>query len=98
MDPNGQRHGHGRGQVSDLVLSSLVRARFCALIAPKVEHRKSELYLMGLLSRTDAILEVPIGVVIDELPLDHEIKAQRVGWKVGNEDNPFSHLRFDGGA
>ena len=75
----------GEGKSSDLVLSSLVRARFCELIAPKVEHGKSDLYLMGLLSLMDAILEVPIGVVIDELPLDHEIKEQLVGGKSGKK-------------
>ena len=46
----------GLERSSDLVLSSLVRARFCELIAPKVKHGKADLYLMGLLSLMDAIL------------------------------------------
>ena len=85
MDANGQRYGHGRGQVFRSGFVILVRARFCELIAPKVEHGKSELYLMGLLSLMDAILEVPIGVAIDELALDHEIKEQLVGGKSGKK-------------
>jgi c-di-GMP-related signal transduction protein len=66
----------GQEKSSDLVLSSLVRARFCELIAPKVKHGKSDLYLMGLLSLMDAILEAPMGVVLAELPLEPDTKAQ----------------------
>ena len=66
----------GQDKCSDLVLSSLVRARFGELVAPKLKQGESELYLMGLLSLMDAILEVPIGVVIEELPLALETKAQ----------------------
>jgi EAL and modified HD-GYP domain-containing signal transduction protein len=66
----------GREKCSDLVLSSLVRARFCELIGEKLKHGRDEFYLMGLLSLMDAILEVPIGVVIEQLPLGPETKAQ----------------------
>jgi len=66
----------GQEKCSDLILSSLVRARFCELIAPKLKQRQTELYLMGLLSLMDAILEVPIGVVIEGLPLDQVTKEQ----------------------
>jgi len=66
----------GQEKCSDLVLSSLVRARFCELIAPKLKHRQEDLYLMGLLSLMDAILEAPIGVVVEQLPLDPVTKAQ----------------------
>ncbi len=70
---------------SDLVLSSLVRARFCELIAPRVEHGKSDLFLMGMLSLMDAILAVPIGLLIDELCLDPCIKAQLLCAKTDNK-------------
>jgi c-di-GMP-related signal transduction protein len=58
------------------ILSTLVRARFCELIGPKLKHNRSELYLMGLLSLMDAILEVPMGVAIEGLPLDPVTKTQ----------------------
>jgi c-di-GMP-related signal transduction protein len=74
----------GQEKCSDLVLSSLVRARFCELIAPKLKHGQSDLYLMGMLSLMDAILEVPIGVVIEELPIDPDTKAQLLCRKTGN--------------
>jgi len=79
----------GQEKCSDLVLSSLVRARFCELIAPKIKHVQSELYLLGLLSLMDVILEVPMGVVIGDLPLDPDTKAQLLRGKTG-ERTPLS--------
>jgi c-di-GMP-related signal transduction protein len=75
----------GQEKSSDLVLSSLVRARFCELIAPRVEHGKSDLFLMGMLSLMDAILAVPIGMLIEELCLDPGIKAQLLCAKTGEK-------------
>jgi len=81
----------GQDKSSDLVLSSLVRARFCELIAPKVEHGNSDLFLMGMLSLIDAILAVPIGVVIEELCLDASIKTQLLAAKTGKK-TPLSNI------
>ena len=71
--------GAGQGRSTELVLSALVRARFCELLSPKVPHGQSDLFLMGLLSAMDAILEVPMSQVLDKLPVDHEIKAVLLG-------------------
>jgi len=75
----------GHDKCSDLVLCSLVRARFCELIAPKVDHGKSDLFLMGMLSLMDAILEMPMGVVVEGLALDPETKAALLGAKTDNK-------------
>lgn len=50
----------GQEKCSDLVLASLVRARSCELIAPKVNHGSCDLFLIGMFSLMDAILEVPM--------------------------------------
>ncbi len=81
----------GQEKSSDLVLSSLVRARFCELLGPKVPHGKSDLFLMGMLSLMDSILEMPIGVLIDELRLDPELRAQLLSGKAGNK-TPLSPI------
>lgn len=81
----------GQDKSSDLVLSSLVRARFCELIALRVEHGTSDLFLMGMLSLIDAILAVPIGMVIKELSLDPDVKAQLLGAKTGKK-TPLSPI------
>lgn len=75
----------GQEKCSDLVLSSLVRARFCELIAPKVDHGNADLFLMGMLSLMDAILELPMGVVVEGLALDSDVKAQLLDAKAGRE-------------
>ena len=81
----------GQEKSSDLVLASLVRARFCELITPRVEHGNSDLFLMGMLSLIDAILAVPIGMVIDELSLDANLKAQLLAAKT-NKKTPLSPI------
>lgn len=64
---------------SDLVLSALVRARFGELLAPKIKHNESDLFLVGLLSLMDAILEVRMGVVLEGISLDSEARAVLLG-------------------
>ena len=81
----------GRERSSDLVLSSLVRARFCELVAPRVEHGKSDLFLMGMLSLIDAILAVPMGVIVEQLCLDAAIKEQLLAAKTGKK-TPLSPI------
>jgi len=66
---------------SDLVLSALVRARFGELLAPKIKHGESELFLVGLLSLMDAILDVRMGVVLEGISLDPEARAVLLGEK-----------------
>jgi len=65
----------GQNKTSDLVLSALVRARFCELVAAKVPHGDSDLFLAGLLSLMDAILQVPMGLVLEGIAVDGETKA-----------------------
>jgi c-di-GMP-related signal transduction protein len=69
----------GQNKSSDLVLSALVRARFCELLSPKVKHGETDLFLLGLLSLMDSILELPMTDVLERLPLDQETKAVLLG-------------------
>jgi EAL and modified HD-GYP domain-containing signal transduction protein len=81
----------GEEKCSDLVLSSLVRARFCELISPHIAEGNSDLFLMGMLSLMDAILEVPIGIVVEGLAVDEKIKEALLGAKKGS-DTPLTPL------
>jgi c-di-GMP-related signal transduction protein len=73
--------GAGQNKPSDLVLSALVRARYCELMGPKIPHGESDLFLMGLFSLMDAILEMPMGVVLQGISLDRETRAVLLGQK-----------------
>ena len=64
---------------SELLASAMVRARFCELLAPRVPHGESDLFLMGLFSMIDAILEIPMPRVLESVPVDHETKAVLLG-------------------
>jgi c-di-GMP-related signal transduction protein len=71
--------GAGQEKTSDLVLSALVRGRFGELLAPRVPHGESDLFLLGLLSLIDAMLEMPMAEVLEKIPLDHATKAVLLG-------------------
>ncbi len=71
--------GAGQGKTTDLVLSALVRARFCELLSPKIQRGDSDLFLMGMLSLMDTILEIPMNKVVDDIPIDLESKTVLLG-------------------
>ncbi len=66
--------GAAQDKSSDLVLCALVRARFGELLSPQVKHGESDLFLLGLLSMLDVILEMPIADILEKIPLDAETK------------------------
>jgi EAL and modified HD-GYP domain-containing signal transduction protein len=67
--------GAGQDKTSDLVLSALVRGRFGELLAPHVPHGESDLFLLGLLSLIDAMLEMPMEKILQRISLDLPTKA-----------------------
>jgi EAL and modified HD-GYP domain-containing signal transduction protein len=71
--------GAGQEKTSDLVLSALVRGRFGELLSPRVPHGESDLFLLGLLSLIDAMLETPMPQVLERIPLDQATKAVLLG-------------------
>lgn len=69
----------GMQKASDLVLCALVRARFCELLSSRMPRGETDLFLVGLLSLMDAILEVPMPQVLERVPLDQDTKAVLLG-------------------
>jgi EAL and modified HD-GYP domain-containing signal transduction protein len=64
---------------TDMVLSALVRARFCELLAERVPCTTSDSFLLGLMSMMDAILELPMAKVLEMIPLDQQTKSVLLG-------------------
>jgi len=81
----------GQQKCSDLVLTALVRGRFCELIADKLDRPQTDLFLFGVLSIMDAILDVPMGVILEGLPLAAETKSEILAAKVGR-DGPLTAI------
>lgn len=69
----------GQNKTSALILAALVRARFCELLGLKIRQRDSDLFLIGLLSLMDAILDMPMTEILKSIPLDPECKAVLLG-------------------
>ena len=68
----------GQDQTPELVSSALVRARFCKVLSPRVQHGDSDLFLLGPLSLMDVTLEIPIAHVVERVPID-QTKAVLLG-------------------
>jgi c-di-GMP-related signal transduction protein len=61
----------------ELVRTALTRAYFCEGISTSIgmSAQKSDLFLMGLLSVTDAILDMPMSAVLSRLPVSADVRA-----------------------
>jgi EAL and modified HD-GYP domain-containing signal transduction protein len=70
--------GAAEQKCTELVLMGMARARFCELLSERL-HIHSDLFLMGLLSIMDAILEVTMDVLLEKLPVEKETKAALLG-------------------
>jgi c-di-GMP-related signal transduction protein len=68
-----------------LVSMALARARFCELLAPALSQPAHQLYLLGMLSLLDALLETPMQRIQKTLPLPSEMKAALM-----SEPGPYS--------
>jgi c-di-GMP-related signal transduction protein len=69
-------------EVADgLLRLPLLRARFCELIATKVamHHETNELFLLGLLSVMDALLNMRMSDVLAEVPVNDDIRKALLG-------------------
>jgi c-di-GMP phosphodiesterase len=64
---------------SELLLLAVVRARFCELLATRVQHGDSDLFFLVLFSLMDVILEIPMLGLLERVPAEHENKVVLLG-------------------
>jgi c-di-GMP-related signal transduction protein len=66
---------------AELVVASLVRARFCEELASPcgLGGRKSDLFLMGLFSLLDVIMSRPLEEILDEITIEEDIQEALLG-------------------
>jgi c-di-GMP-related signal transduction protein len=71
----------GDDKPQELLLLPLVRARFCELLAPLADQESaaSDLFLLGLLSAIDAILDMKMEDVLQEITIRWEIREALLG-------------------
>lgn len=64
----------------ELVVNSMIRASFCESLGDVAGMRiKDDLFLMGMFSMIDAILDQPLPEALEHLPLSDEVKASLLG-------------------
>jgi len=73
----------GKDKSQELLALSLIRANSCEMIAAPTgnKNRASELFLMGLFSLIDALLDQPLADILAKLPLADDIKKALLGEK-----------------
>ena len=77
---------------------SLERARFCELLASQIGENTTEQFMLGMLSLVDAVLRIPMEVVVKSLPLRPNAKAALLG-ESNSASLPLTLIRsFENGA
>jgi len=73
--------GMGYDKPQELLMVSLIRARFCETIAGKIgqESHVSDFFIAGLFSVIDALIDRPMDEVLADLPIADEIKQALMG-------------------
>jgi c-di-GMP-related signal transduction protein len=67
------------GRNPELVKLALVRARFAELLSPELRQPASLCFLLGLLSAMDAILDIPMLAVTQQLAIPAELRCALLG-------------------
>ena len=62
-----------------LVSMAVERAKFCERLAPMLGEEGSKLYLLGMLSLIDAIVQIPMSQIVKSLPLTQDMNDALVG-------------------
>jgi c-di-GMP-related signal transduction protein len=68
---------------SELIVASTMRARLCEMLAKQSDlaDRASDLFLVGMFSMLDAILQQPMERIIESLPLTEDVRQALGGGK-----------------
>jgi EAL and modified HD-GYP domain-containing signal transduction protein len=73
--------GMGEDRPQELITGAVVRARFCELIASmtRLRNREEDLFLMGMFSLIDAIVNRPLSELLMEIPIADDVKNGLLG-------------------
>jgi EAL and modified HD-GYP domain-containing signal transduction protein len=71
----------GEDKAEELVIQAVVRARLCESLAASVglAHRDQELFLVGMFSLIDAILDRPLHDILGTLSIADDVQAALLG-------------------
>ncbi|MCX8117547.1 MAG: HDOD domain-containing protein [Desulfobacterota bacterium] len=71
----------GEDKPEEIVLQSILRAKFCESLAglSGLSDRSDDLFLMGMFSMIDGLLDRPLSEILEGLPIAEEIKGALLG-------------------
>lgn len=71
----------GYDKPPELLITAVVRARFCELLAGQfnLKERADDLFLMGMFSTIDALLDMPMNKAIEEINMPDDLKRALLG-------------------
>lgn len=71
----------GSDKPPELVVNVIIRAVFCESLAPQIGmlNRAADLFLLGMMSLIDAILDRPLPEILEKMPISNEIKEALLG-------------------
>lgn len=71
----------GQDKPEELIIQTLIRARFCESLAPLIGYTKraDDLFFMGMFSLIDTILSRPAAEILRDIPISDEIKDALLG-------------------
>jgi len=71
----------GEDKPEELVLQAIIRARFCESAAPhaRLGSRGEDLFLMGMFSLLDALLDKPLPDILADIPIAKDVKEALLG-------------------
>ncbi|MBW2324661.1 MAG: HDOD domain-containing protein, partial [Deltaproteobacteria bacterium] len=73
--------GMSEDKPGELIRMAIIRAKFCELLACEVgfNNRKSDLFLLGVFSMVDAIMDRSAGEIVEEISLAEDVKDALLG-------------------
>jgi len=73
--------GMANDKPNELLVLSLIRAKFCELLAARtaLAKRSQSLYFAGMFSLVDAVVDRPIEQALEFLPMEEDVKAALLG-------------------
>ena len=68
------------GNSEEVTNGTIIRGRFCELVQSKIEEKNQSLaFMVGLFSNLDSYMQRDMAEIIEELPVDEEIKDALLG-------------------
>jgi EAL and modified HD-GYP domain-containing signal transduction protein len=73
--------GMANDKPNELLVQSLIRGKFCELLAERTElaNRSQSLYFAGMFSLLDAVMDRPLEQALEFLPMEEDVKAALLG-------------------